>query len=75
MVDPDEVVINMVEPGFTKGTDLSRGFTGVVGAMSSLFKKIAARPVELAATTYVDAAVVKGNDSHGCFLMNCEITP
>lgn len=75
MVDPDEVVINMVEPGFTKGTDLSRGFTGVVGAMSSLFKKIAARPVELAATTYIDAAVVKGNYSHGCFLMNCEITP
>lgn len=75
MVDPNDVVINMVEPGFTKGTDLSRGFTGVVGAMSSLFKKIAARPVELAATTYIDAAVVKGNDSHGCFLMNCEVTP
>lgn len=74
-VNPEKVTINMVEPGFTKGTDLSRDYTGVLGVLSSVFKAVAARPVEKGALTYIDAAVVKGTESHGCFLMNCEIAP
>lgn len=75
LIDPNKVTINMVEPGFTKGTDLSRDFTGILGAFDSLFKSLAARPVEKGALCYMDAVAVKGTESHGCFLMNCEIAP
>jgi hypothetical protein len=31
--------------------------------------------VEVAALTYLDAAVVKGADSHGCWINGCKIAP
>lgn len=75
IVSADRVVINMVEPGFIKGTDLHRERPGAVKLMLGLFKSISARSVELGATAYVDAAVVKGPESHGCILGNWEIEP
>lgn len=74
-VSSDHVVINMVEPGFIKGTDLHRERPGGVKFMLGLFKAASARSVEVGATAYVDAAVVKGRESHGCILGNWEIEP
>ncbi|CAM1505949.1 Fc.00g115860.m01.CDS01 [Cosmosporella sp. VM-42] len=74
-VDPDDVLINMVEPGFTKGTDISREFKGILGVVNDMMKVIAARPVEKATLTYIDAVVTRGRESHGSFLMHCEIAP
>ena len=75
VVDPNDVIINMVEPGYTKGTSLMRDFSGLHAAFSMVLKALAARPVATASLTYVDAVVVKGKESHGCFLMNCKIFP
>jgi NAD(P)-dependent dehydrogenase (short-subunit alcohol dehydrogenase family) len=75
IVNPDEVVINLVEPGLTKGTSLFRNIDGLMGLAFGLFKASAARPVATAALTYIDATVVKGKESHGSFLVDCKIFP
>jgi hypothetical protein len=31
--------------------------------------------VEVGSSTYVDAAVVKGKESHGCYVMDWKILP
>ncbi|KAF3400439.1 Short chain dehydrogenase yanD [Talaromyces pinophilus] len=74
-VDPDQVIINMVDPGLTKGTRLSRDAKGPTGVAAKMFFSIAGRPVERGAATYVDAVAGHSKESHGCFLMNCQIAP
>lgn len=74
-VKSDDVIINMVDPGLTKGTGLARDATGVLLLASKVFHGIAARPVDRGAATYVDALLGHGKESHGCFLMNTEIAP
>lgn len=71
----EEVVVNMVDPGFCKGTELHREVTGIVGGVMSAAKALTGRSLEDGAWTYVDAAVVKGKESHGCFVMDWEIKP
>ncbi|GJN83912.1 hypothetical protein PLIIFM63780_007463 [Purpureocillium lilacinum] len=73
MVDPEAITINMVDPGLTKGTGLSRDATGIVRLLAGAFLSICGRPVARGAATYVDAALRHGTESHGCFLMNCEV--
>ncbi|KAJ5891659.1 uncharacterized protein N7473_007887 [Penicillium subrubescens] len=75
LVSSDDVIINMVEPGSTKGTELQRDAPVAVKAFLALLKSVSARDVKLAASTYLDAAIVKGKDSHGSILMNWEIAP
>lgn len=75
MVPSENVVVNMVDPGLTKGTQLSRDATGVVRAGAKVFFSIAGRPVDRGAATYVDALLRMGAESHGCFLMNNKIAP
>jgi NAD(P)-dependent dehydrogenase (short-subunit alcohol dehydrogenase family) len=74
-VKSDDVVINMVDPGLTKGTGLSREAHGALRIGGAIFNGIAARPVDRGAATYVDALLGHGKESHGCFLMNTEISP
>ncbi|GAB1313424.1 hypothetical protein MFIFM68171_03634 [Madurella fahalii] len=71
----DELVVNLVDPGFCKGTDLHRDAKGLVSAVLSVWKGLTARSLEDGAWTYVDAAVVKGKESHGCFVMDWELRP
>ncbi len=75
VVKANYVVINMVDPGLTKGTDLARDTSGVLRIASKAFSSIAGRPVDRGAATYVDALLCHGKESHGCFLMNTEISP
>lgn len=73
-VTSGDVTINMVEPGLTS-TSLFRKSRGITGAIFDFMMSTSARPVDVGALTYIDAAVVKGRESHGCFLVNCEIAP
>ncbi|KAL7941239.1 hypothetical protein V8C42DRAFT_335720 [Trichoderma barbatum] len=75
LVSPDDVVINLVEPGFIRGTELQRDVSGTTRIILNLFKAISARSVKVGASTYMDAAIVKGKESHGCVLMNWAIAP
>jgi len=74
-VNPEDVIINMVDPGLTKGTGLSRDAKGVTAVAAKIFFSIAGRPVDRGAATYIDAVLGHGKESHGCFLMNCKIAP
>ncbi|KAK3372242.1 putative short-chain dehydrogenase/reductase family protein [Podospora didyma] len=74
-VNPDDVVINIADPGLCKGSSLHRDFKGFIGVAVSLYKTITARSVDVGASTYVDAAVVKGKESHGCFVMDWKVSP
>jgi NAD(P)-dependent dehydrogenase (short-subunit alcohol dehydrogenase family) len=74
-VKPNDVVINMVDPGLTKGTDLSRDVKGAMLVAAKTFFAIAGRTVDRGAATYVDALLGHGKESHGCFLMNTDISP
>jgi NAD(P)-dependent dehydrogenase (short-subunit alcohol dehydrogenase family) len=74
-VKPDDVIINMVDPGLTKGTGLGGDASGVIRIAGKIFNGIAGRPVARGAATYIDALLGHGKESHGCFLMNTEISP
>ncbi|KAK4140252.1 uncharacterized protein C8A04DRAFT_40044 [Dichotomopilus funicola] len=68
-----EVIVNLVDPGFCKGTQLHREAEGFASAMWAVGKAVTGRSLEDGAWTYVDAVVAKGEESHGCFLMDWKI--
>ncbi|CZR52829.1 related to short-chain dehydrogenase/reductase family protein, putative [Phialocephala subalpina] len=69
-----DVVVNLVDPGLSKSR-LNRDTRGAVKWVMWLAEGIAGRTMEVGASTYVDAAVVKGAESHGCFVMDWEVKP
>lgn len=75
--NPDDVIINMVDPGLTKGTNLGghHEMGGVAGALAGAFFAICGRPIDRGAASYTNAVYGHGKESHGCFLMSCEIAP
>ncbi|KAL3417238.1 short-chain dehydrogenase [Phlyctema vagabunda] len=75
LIKTDHVIINMVDPGLTKGTDLAREARGALWIASKAFSSIAGRPVDRGAATYIDALLGHGRESHGCFLMNTQVSP
>ena len=74
-VNPNDVTINMVDPGLTKGTKLSRDASGVIRIGASLFFNVCGRPLDRGAATYIYALTEVGTESHGCFLMSNKISP
>ncbi|KAJ9149318.1 NAD(P)-binding domain protein [Pleurostoma richardsiae] len=74
-VDPDDVILNMVDPGLVKGTGLHRDAHGFFGYFYTFLKAISGRSMAAGASTYIDAAVVRGKESHGCSLMDWKIYP
>ncbi|KAF2684538.1 putative short-chain dehydrogenase/reductase family protein [Lentithecium fluviatile CBS 122367] len=68
-------IVNTVDPGLVGGSGLHRNMKGAVKAVLGAMKIATARSLEHGAWTYVDAAVVKGAESHGSFLMDWKIAP
>ncbi|KAI1390319.1 NAD(P)-binding protein [Hypoxylon trugodes] len=74
-VSADDVIVNLVCPGFVKGTGLSRDVNILIKPLMAAFAAAAARNVADGASTYLDAALVKGKESHGSFIMSWKIAP
>jgi NAD(P)-dependent dehydrogenase (short-subunit alcohol dehydrogenase family) len=76
-VSADDVVINLADPAFVRGTNFARDLADarVVKTIFALFGLIAGRSPRVGASTYIDAVVNKGKESHGCFLMSWKIHP
>jgi NAD(P)-dependent dehydrogenase (short-subunit alcohol dehydrogenase family) len=74
-VRAEDVVVNLVEPGLCKGSQLNRESGGVVALVMWIMKSILGRSLDVGASTYVDAAVVKGKETHGSYLADWEIKP
>ncbi|KAF4953186.1 hypothetical protein FGADI_6161 [Fusarium gaditjirri] len=74
-VDPNHVLLNMVNPGTTRDTAFLREFSPLVARLVGILQFLFARPVEVAATTYLDACLVRGTESHGSFVSDWTIKP
>ncbi|KAI0861797.1 hypothetical protein F4860DRAFT_475092 [Xylaria cubensis] len=75
-VSADDVIINLADPAFVRGTSLARDVDGILAKIAiSMFGLIAGRTPKVGASCYVDAVVNKGKESHGCFLMSWKIHP
>lgn len=74
-VKAEDVVVNIVDPGLCKGSELNRDTGGVLGVVMRVMKALLGRTMEVGSSTYVDAAVVKGKESHGCFVSDWEVRP
>ncbi|KFA78435.1 hypothetical protein S40288_06415 [Stachybotrys chartarum IBT 40288] len=74
-VKSEDVIVNLVDPGLTKSTSLSRDYSVIGSLMFWILTTLLGRTTRVGASTYVDAAVVKGEESHGCFIMDGKIFP
>lgn len=74
-VSADDVIVNLADPAWCKGTEFVRDATGVVKVGAKLFAALTGRTQQVGASCYVDAVVNKGKESHGCFLMSWQIHP
>lgn len=74
-VSADDVVVDLVDPAWCKSTDLERDATGAMKVGIKVMSAVAARTRETGASCFVDAAINKGKDSHGCFIMSWGIHP
>ncbi|CAK7212787.1 hypothetical protein SBRCBS47491_001580 [Sporothrix bragantina] len=77
-VSSDDVIFNMVDPGYIRGTSLQREVSErgyIIAFVVWLSKAITGRRLTVGGSTYMDAAVVRGKESHGCFIMDWEVRP
>lgn len=74
-LDQEETIVNLVQPGLCKGTGLFREAPFALGAIFSILRTLTAVSVEDGAWLCVDAAVVRGKESHGCFCSEGKIQP
>jgi NAD(P)-dependent dehydrogenase (short-subunit alcohol dehydrogenase family) len=74
-VSPNDVLVNMVNPGMTRGTGLARDFPGVVQFILGILQRLLGRRPEVSATTYLDAVITQGAESHGSFISEWMIKP
>ncbi|KAK4210259.1 retinol dehydrogenase 13 [Rhypophila decipiens] len=78
-VSADDVVINLADPAFVRGTDFARDLESSRGAKLafSLFALVggARSPPQVGTSCYIEALVNQGKESHGCFLMSWKVHP
>ncbi|KAF6812127.1 Short-chain dehydrogenase TIC 32, chloroplastic 2 [Colletotrichum musicola] len=72
-VDPEHVIVNMSSSGLTAGTNIVK--PSVEPFFMGVLKKTLGRSVEVGARSYLDAALVKGPESHGSLTSDGVIKP
>jgi NAD(P)-dependent dehydrogenase (short-subunit alcohol dehydrogenase family) len=72
-VKKEDVVVNLVDPGLVKGTQLLRSLPGLMGVIAAGVKSMVARTIRDGASCYIDACFIQGEDSHGSFVMDWRI--
>lgn len=75
LVDPADVLINLCNPGMTKGTSVGRENSAILIFLFSIMQYFYARSVEVGASVYLDAALTRGDESHGKFVSDWTIKP
>lgn len=64
-LNSDDVIVSLAERGMSKGSELHRGARGFAAVLLNTVKALAGRRPKNGARAYVDAAVAKGDESHG----------
>lgn len=72
-VSADDVIINLADPAWVKGTNLAHDAPVAMKVGLKIFGLLTGRTPKLGASCLVDAVVNKGKESHGCFVMSWEI--
>ncbi|KAF9878848.1 retinol dehydrogenase 12 [Colletotrichum karsti] len=72
-VNPEHVIVNMSNSGLTTGTNIVK--PAAEPFFMGMLKKTLGRSVEVGARSYLDAALVKGPESHGSFTSDGVIKP
>lgn len=75
VVDPTDVIINTVEPGFVKNSGLNQHTSRPIQLAMWVVKAITGRSPKQGAWTYADAVAVKGKESHGGLVLNWAVHP
>jgi NAD(P)-dependent dehydrogenase (short-subunit alcohol dehydrogenase family) len=77
LVDPDDVIVNVVNPGLCAGTSFGKDDNAgwVTKYVGPLVARLLGRSAKTGALTYIDAAVVKGKESHGSYCADWAIKP
>lgn len=75
LVDPKDVLINLSNPGLTKGTGFGHESSLIMRTLFTIPKYFLARTVEAGASVYLNAALAQGAESHGSFISEWEIKP
>lgn len=70
-----DVIVNLADPGFAKGTESGREQSGARAVAARSIGALPAGDHAVGASTYIDAAVVKDKGSHVCFLMSWDLKP
>ncbi|CAL8582776.1 hypothetical protein XPA_008421 [Xanthoria parietina] len=71
----NDVIVNLVNPGFCYGSELHRAIAGPLGAVFGGMKRAIGRSTEVGARTLIHGAVVAGKDTHGCYLSDEKVAP
>ena len=71
-VSSSEIIINSAAPGFCS-TSIMRHTSGFIGFSAKLAEKLIGRSAADGARCLVDAAIVKGPETHGRYLSECSI--
>lgn len=74
-VRKEDVIVNLVDPGLVKGTGLHRSMGTILETIFSIVKSLTGRTLRNGSSTFIDAAVVKGEESHGCYIGDWKIEP
>ena len=74
-ISADDIIVNLADPAWCKGTELTRDVKGGMKVGVKLFGALTGRTKQVGASCFVDALVNKGKESHGCFLMSWQIHP
>ncbi|TPX09014.1 uncharacterized protein E0L32_001725 [Thyridium curvatum] len=74
-VDADDVVVDIADPAWCRGTSLARDGNAAVRGAAWLFGALTGREPRVGASCLVDGIVHHGKAAHGCFLMSWKIHP
>ncbi|XXG99712.1 hypothetical protein Hte_006053 [Hypoxylon texense] len=75
-VSPSIAIINCVNPGYCRGSRLSRDADGtLLGYILVVFSRLVGRTAAECARSVVDAAVKHGQEAHGHYLEDGKLTP
>ncbi|KAK1961430.1 retinol dehydrogenase 12 [Colletotrichum sublineola] len=75
LVDPSDVLINVSNPGFTKGTALGHDSSIIMQKIFGVIHYLIARSLEVGASVYLNAVLAQGAESHGSFISEWAIRP
>ena len=75
-VRPEHVIVNMVNPGMCRGTEIGRDLGAfMVKFMMPMVSLVLGRSLAAGASTYLDAALLQGDESHGSYCSDWTIKP